>query len=112
MTIARLIAELEGGGILLSLADSEIRYRSPKHALTAADRDDLRARRGEIIDYLRTRNAARALRAAGGVNGSLMPSVAQQMWRALPRGEEEGQPLAAEFGHAGEMPPYAPSRTR
>src|SRR5258705_12743729 len=86
MTIAKLIAGLESRGIILSLADSEIRYRSPKDALTAADKDNLRGRRGEIIEYLQTRNAARRLRAAGGASGSPTPSVAQEMWRAFAGG--------------------------
>jgi len=103
MTIARLIAGLESRGILLSLADSEIRYRSPKDALTAADKADLRARRGEIIDYLQTRNAARALRAAGSVSGSLMPSVAQEMWRAFAGGKDEGLPVALNIGMIGKF---------
>jgi len=103
MTVARLIAGLESRGILLSLADSEIRYRSPKDALTAADKDDLRARRSEIIDYLQTRNVARALRAAGGVSGSLAPSVAQEMWRAFAGGKDEGLPVALNIGMVGKF---------
>jgi hypothetical protein len=103
MTVARLIAGLESRGILLSLADSEIRYRSPKDALTSADKDDLRARRSEIIDYLQTRNAARGLRATGGVSGSLAPSVAQEMWRAFAGGKDEGLPVALNIGMVGKF---------
>jgi TubC N-terminal docking domain len=49
MSVAKLIAELESRGILLSLANGEIRYRSPKAALSGADKDGLRARRAEIV---------------------------------------------------------------
>jgi len=89
MTIAGLISGLENRGILLSLADGEIRYRSPKGALTDADKDALRARRSELIGYLEARNAARGLRGAGSTPGPLMPSVAQEMWRAFAGGAEE-----------------------
>jgi len=105
MTIAQLIAGLESRGIHLSLAGGEIRYRSPKDALTVADKDNLRGRRGEIIEYLQTRNAARGLRAASGGSGSLTPSVAQEMWRAFAGGAQEGRPIALnipmmdKFGH-------------
>ena len=69
MTIAGLIAELESRSILLSLDGDQIRYRSPKQAVTDADRDALRARRGEIMDYLNARTAARGLRAASPTAG-------------------------------------------
>jgi pyochelin synthetase len=101
MTVAGLIAELEGRSILLSLDGEQIRYRSPKQALTDADRDALRARRGEIVDYLKARSAARALRAAAPATGPLMPSVAQEMWRAFAGGAEEGKPIALNIGMVG-----------
>ena len=101
MTVASLIAELEGRGIVLSLADDEIRYRSPKGALTEADKTQLRGRRGEIIAYLQARQAARGLRAAGSRTGPLTPSVAQEMWRAFAGGAEEGKPIALNIGMAG-----------
>jgi hypothetical protein len=103
MTIAQLIAGLESRGIHLSLAGDEIRYRSPKDALTAADKDDLRGRRGEIIEYLQTRNAARGLRAAGGASGPLTTSVAQEMWRAFAGGKDEGVPVALNIGMVGKF---------
>ena len=78
--VARLIADLESRGILLSLAGEDIRYRSPKDALTEDDRGNLRAHRAAILDYLKTRAAARALKAAGAIQGPLTPSVAQEMW--------------------------------
>jgi len=105
MTIASLIAALEGRGILLSLAQEEIRYRSPKDALTDADKAQLRARRADIIDYLRTRSAAKALRSVPALAGPLTPSVAQDMWRAFAGGAQEGRPIALnipmidKFGH-------------
>jgi hypothetical protein len=103
MTIARVIAELESRGIVLSLADGEIRYRSPKGALTEPDKDALRARRAEITAYLQARNAARGLRGAGNLNGPLTPSVAQEMWRAFAGGAEEGKPVALNIGMVGKF---------
>jgi len=103
MTVARVIAELESRGIVLSLADGELRYRSPKGALTDSDREALRARRSELIAYLEARNAARGLRGAGSVSGSLTPSVAQEMWRAFAGGAEEGKPVALNIGMVGKF---------
>src|SRR4051812_11223947 len=94
MTIAALIAELEDRGILLSLAGEEIRYRSPGGALTGADRAAWAARRADIIDYLKSRAAARALRTAAPVTGPLTPSVAHEMWRQFAGGPREGEPVA------------------
>ncbi len=71
MTVAGLMAKLESRDIILSLADGEIRYRSPKGALTDSDKSALRSRRGEIIAHLQARNAARGLRAAGSESGPL-----------------------------------------
>lgn len=103
MSTGKLIAELEGRGILLSLADGEIRYRSPKGALTVDDKEALRARRGDVVSYLETRNAARALRMAGGAAGPLTPSVAQEMWRAFAGGKDEGKPVALNIGMVGKF---------
>src|ERR1043165_10107629 len=103
MSIAKVIAELESRGIVLSLADGEIRYRSPRNALTDTDKQALRARRGEITAYLEARNAARGLRAAMRRSGALMPSVAQEMWRAFAGGAEEGKPVALNIGMAGKF---------
>ena len=94
MTVASLIAGLESRGILLSLANEEIRYRSPKDALTEADKTQLRAHRPDIVAYLRARGAAKALRAVPPLSGPLTPSVAQEMWRAFAGGAEEGRPIA------------------
>lgn len=101
MTVARLIASLESRGIVLSLDGDQIRYRSPRQALTESDREAFRARRDDIIDYLKTRNAARALRAASPIAGPLTPSVAQEMWRAFAGGAQEGQPVALNIGMVG-----------
>jgi len=103
MTVAKVIAELESRGILLALADGEIRYRSPKGALTDDDKQALRARRGEIAGYLEARNAARGLRAAASLEGALTPSVAQEMWRAFAGGAEEGKPVALNIGMVGKF---------
>ena len=64
-SIVQLIAGLESRGIFLSLADGEIRFRSPKGALTDADKDALRAQRPGVVAYLQARGAAKGLRAAG-----------------------------------------------
>ena len=101
MTITALIAELETRGILLSLAGEEIRYRSPAGALTDTDRSALRARRDEIIDYLKSRAAARALRSAAPVTGPLTPSVAHEMWRQFAGGAREGEPVALNIPMVG-----------
>ena len=103
MTIASAIAELESRGIVLALTDGEIRYRSPKGALTDTDKQGLRARRSEIMAYLQARNAARGLRAAGSIGGALTPSVAQEMWRAFAGGAEEGKPVALNIGMVGKF---------
>jgi hypothetical protein len=101
MTIGGLIAELESRSILLSLDGGQIRYRSPRQALTDSDRHALRARRGEILDYLGARNAARTLRAATPIAGAPAPSVAQEMWRAFAGGADEGKPVALNIGMVG-----------
>ena len=100
-SVAQLIAGLESRGILLSLAGEEIRYRSPKDALTGEDRDVLRAQRDAIIDYLKTRAAARALKTAGAIQGPLTPSVAQEMWWRFAGGAQEGKPIALNIGMVG-----------
>jgi hypothetical protein len=101
MTVAKLTAELESRGILLSLDGEQIRYRSPRQALTDADRETLRARRGEIIAYLQARNAGRALRATAPFTGPLTPSMAQEMWLAFAGGAEEGKPVAINISTVG-----------
>jgi hypothetical protein len=108
MTIAALIAGLEHRGILLSLAGEEIRYRSPAGALTDSDRGMLKARRGEIIAYLKSRGAARTLKTATPVSGPLVPSVAQEMWRQFAGGPREGEPVALNIGMMGRLRHAAP----
>ena len=63
-SVPALLAGLESRGIILFLAEGEIRYRSPKDALTPADREALRARRADILGYLTARGGAKSLRAA------------------------------------------------
>lgn len=111
MTTARLIAGLESRGILLSLAGDEIRYRSAKGALTEADRGALRARREEIVEYLKNRAAARALKTAVPVSGQMMPSVCQEMWRQFAGGRREGEPIALNIGMVGRFRHAAPQVT-
>lgn len=100
ISIPRLLAELEGRGILLSVADGQLRYRGPDGALTPADRETLRARKAEILDYLQAREAGLALRALKGRPGPATPSVGQEMWWPF-AGPQEGQPLALNIGMVG-----------
>lgn len=101
MSVASLIAGLESRNIILSLAGEELRYRSPKNALTDVDRSALSARRGEIVAFLKARLAARSLRTAGGLAGPLMPAVGQEMWRQFAGGAREGEPVALNIGMVG-----------
>lgn len=98
---ARLIAQMESRGIILSLADGEIRYRSPKDALTAADRESLRARRADLIAWLGARDAGRALRGIKGTEGPLITSVSQEMWWRFAGGAQEGKPIALNIAMVG-----------
>lgn len=100
-SIARLIAEMESRGIVLSLVEGEIRYRSPKDALTAADRENLGRRRAELSAWLAARNAGRALRGIRGEDGPLVTSVAQEMWWRFAGGAQEGEPVALNIGMVG-----------
>lgn len=93
-SLPSLIADLERRGIILSLAGGEIRYRSPKDALTASDRDGLRSRKAEIIQWLSARDAARALKGIKGNDGPLTVSVGQEMWWRFAGGAQEGKPIA------------------
>jgi hypothetical protein len=111
MTIATLIAALESREIILFLADDEIRYRSPKNALSEADKGQLRARRGEILDYLRTRNVAKALRGAGARTGPLTISVAQEMWWAFAGGPQQGIPAPLNIAMVDKFNHDAPAVT-
>ncbi|MBA2588651.1 MAG: hypothetical protein H0U98_08510 [Alphaproteobacteria bacterium] len=101
--VAALIAGLESRGILLSLASEELRYRSPKDALTGTDREALRDNRAAILEYLKTRAAARALKAAGATQGPLTPSIAQEMWWRFAGGAEEGKPVVLNIPMVGKF---------
>ena len=109
--LSRLIADLESRGIILSLADGEIRYRSPKNALTDADREGLRSRRAEIAAWLAARDAGRALRGLKGTQGPLTASVAQEMWWRFAGGAEEGKPIALNIGMVGQFRADPPAVT-
>jgi hypothetical protein len=99
--IAQLLADLESRGIILFLEDGEMRYRSPRNALTDADRARLRGQRAEIVAYLQAREAGKALRAVRGRPGPLTPSMAQEMWWRFAGRPEEGKPIALNIGMAG-----------
>ncbi len=101
--LALLIADLESRGIILSLVDGEIRYRSPKNALTDSDREGLRSRREEITVWLAAREAARALKRTRGAEGPLTVSVAQEMWWRFAGGAQEGKPIALNIGMVGQF---------
>lgn len=103
-SVPYLLAELEKRGIILFLADGEMRYRSPKDALTSTDRDALKARRGEIVAFLAARDAARGLRAARGAPGPPTPSVVQEMWWRFAGAPEEGRPIALNIGMVSAFP--------
>jgi hypothetical protein len=97
-SLPSLIADLESRGIILSLVDGEIRYRSPKNALTDSDREGLRSRRAQIIHWLAARDAARAIKGINGAQGPLTVSVGQEMWWRFAGGAEEGKPIALNIG--------------
>jgi hypothetical protein len=98
MTLAALLADLDRRGIILFLENGELRYRSPKDALTQADIATVRGQRGEIVAYLKAREAARCLRSIKGESGPLTPSVAQEMWWRFAGAPNEGQPIALNIG--------------
>jgi hypothetical protein len=100
-SVPALLAELESRGIILFLGDGEIRYRSPKDALTSADRAALAARRADILGYLTARGAAKALRTTQGASGPLTTSIAQDMWWRFAGGAKEGEPVALNIGMGG-----------
>lgn len=103
-SIAQLLAALERRGIILFLENGEMRYRSPKDALTEDDRQTLRARKPEIVDWLAARDAAKALRAVRASSGPLKASVAQEMWWRFAGAPEEGKPVALNIGMVGTFP--------
>jgi len=104
ISVPYLLAELERRGIILFLADGEMRYRSPKDALTPVDRDALKARRAEIVAFLAARDAAKGLRATRGAPGPLTPSVVQEMWWRFAGAPDEGKPVALNIGMVGTFP--------
>lgn len=100
-TIAGLIADFQSRGIVLSVADGQIKYRAPKDALTEPDKSLLRGRRGEILAFLEARDAGRRLRAVRGRPGPLTASVAQEMWWRFGGGPNEGKPVALNINTIG-----------
>ena len=101
ISIAQLLTDLESRGIILFLEDGEMRYRSPRNALTDGDRAQLRGQRAAIVAYLQAREAGRALRVIKGRPGPLTPSVAQEMWWRFAGRPEEGKPIALNIGMVG-----------
>lgn len=102
-SIASLIAELQTRGIILSASDGELRFRGPKDALTAADKETLRGQRPQLLEFLQARDAGRALRAVRGRPGPLAPSVAQEMWYRFGGGPNEGKPVALNIIMVGQF---------
>ena len=96
--IAQLLAELEARGIILFLEGGEMRYRSPRDALTEDDRARLRANKPAIMASLRARDVAKTLRAVKARSGPLTPSMAQEMWWRFAGFPEEGKPIALNIG--------------
>jgi hypothetical protein len=97
-SIAQLLTDLESRGIILFLEGGEMRYRSPRNALSETDRAQLRGQRTAIVAYLRAREAGKALRAVRGRPGPLTPSVAQEMWWRFAGRPQEGRPIALNIG--------------
>jgi hypothetical protein len=100
-SIPQLVAGLESRGIVLSLAQGQLRYRSPKDALRDADRAAIGARREELLDFLAARDAGRGLRMAKPVEGAFMPSVVQEMFYRFGSGPLQGKPVSLNIGMAG-----------
>jgi hypothetical protein len=100
-SVAQLIASLESRSIILSLADGQLRYRSPKDALTAADRAAIRERRDALIDFLAAREAGRALRMVAPLEGPLTPAVGQEMYYRFGSGPSQGKPVSLNINMAG-----------
>jgi hypothetical protein len=97
---AQLLAGLESRGIILFLDEGEVRYRSPRDALTDADRAALRAAKPDIADYLAAREAGHALRSLAPRPGPLTATVTQEMWYRFAGPPREGEPVAINIsGH-------------
>ncbi len=102
-SVAQLVAGLESRGIILSLADGQLRYRSPRNALTDADRAAVGQRRAALVDFLAAREAGRALRMVEPQAGPLVPSVGQDMYYQFGSGPLQGKPVSLNIGMAGKF---------
>lgn len=102
--VAALIAALEARGIFLALADGKLTYRAPRGALDAADKDALRQRRGEVMAWLKARDAGKGLRTIAGGPGPLTASIVQEMWNRFAGPPDEGKPIALNIGVASHFP--------
>ena len=98
-----VIANLQSRGIVLSLENGQIRYRAPRDSLTDADKELLRGRRDQIVDFLSAREAGRGLRAITGRPGPLTASVAQEMWWRFGGGPNEGKPVTLNIWTVGQF---------
>jgi hypothetical protein len=65
MTFGRLISGLENRGILLALADGEIRHRSPMGAPTDSGRENLRG--AGVVEYFKAHPALPGPRFTGNL---------------------------------------------
>ena len=101
ISVAQLVAGLESRSIILSLADGQLRYRSPRDALTAADRAAIGERRDALIDFLAAREAGRALRMVEPQDGPLSTAVGQDMYYRFGSGPLQGKPISLNIGMAG-----------
>jgi len=102
-SIPVMIANLQSRGIVLSLENGQIRYRAPRDSLTDADKELLRGRRDQIVDFLSAREAGRGLRAITGRPGPLTASVAQEMWWRFGGGPNEGKPVTLNIWTVGQF---------
>jgi hypothetical protein len=85
MTIPSLIAGLAARGIELHLQGDGLGYRGPAGALTDDDKTALRARKPELIAYLRARAAVTPPVVCPSTDGLLVASLTQQVWWRLVR---------------------------
>ena len=78
--ISRLITQLEKDGLRFSLVDDKVSFRGPGALLPAATKEELRARREDVVDFLRARNAAAKLNAPQLKPSEPTASYSQEIW--------------------------------
>lgn len=81
-TITQLVAQLANAGIKLQLAGENLRFQAPKGAMTAEMRDQIKARKPELITYLQQAEDAQFAPLLPVKRGTSIPlSFAQQrLW--------------------------------